>query len=365
MTPPGARLRPDDERSALLLGALVVSLLAHLALFFVLQLGSQLHWWDSNPLERFARVQITPEDRARIEQLRQQAQREQEQDVPMTFVQVTRPSDLTPPEAQFYSSASSLAANPDPVVETGAPQIDGTQTLVAKTETTPLAVPGPAAPPQPLPPAPAPEATPAPDTARQREAALPEAPEPPRPDVQLADQATPKVDPGLGQLARATPETAPALARPADTTYADNAPPVRERPRTLAEARARQALIAGEKMKQDGGVARRGPVQLQVKGLPFGAYDEAMFAAIQSRWFSLLDERRYAGGTGRVRVQFKQYQDGSVRLVEPTETTVDALFTAYCLRAITDPAPYGRWPADMARMLGTNFREITVTFYYH
>lgn len=346
------------------MGAVVISLLAHLAFFFVLQVGIQLKWWESNPLENFSRVTLTPEERARMEQLRVQAQRDREQEPPMTFVQVSQPSEEVPPEAQFYSSANSRAANPDPVAETGAPKVDGNQTLIAKTETTPLSTPGPAAPPAPQPLTSAREAAPAPETAAAREAALPEAPDLPKPDAQLADQATPKVDAGIGRLAKVTPETVPALARPSDNTYADNAPPVRPRPRTIAEAKARQAMIAGEKMKQDGGVARRGPVQLDVKGLPFGAYDEAMIAAIQSRWFSLLDERRYAGATGRVKIEFKLYQDGSVRVVEPSETTMDALFTSYCVRAVSDPAPYGRWPSDMARMIGSNLRECTITFYY-
>ena len=28
-------------------------------------------------------------------------------------------------------------------------------------------------------------------------------------------------------------------------------------------------------------------------------------------------------------------------------------------------APFGKWPPDMARMIGANYREITFTFYYY
>jgi hypothetical protein len=123
--------------------------------------------------------------------------------------------------------------------------------------------------------------------------------------------------------------------------------------------------MAGEVTKMEGGVTRQGAGSVSVQGTGFGAYDEAMFLAVQNRWFFLLEERRFAGGaTGRVVLRFRLYMDGTVRLVEPTETTVDPLMTSLCLRAVTDPAPYQEWPSDMRRMIGSNFREIRVTFIY-
>ena len=143
-------------------------------------------------------------------------------------------------------------------------------------------------------------------------------------------------------------------------------PPPRARPRTVTEARLRQNLLAGEQMKQEGGVPRVGKVALDVRATGFGAYDEALIMAVQNRWFALLDERRFAGGTtGRVVVKFKLYSDGSVRIVEPTESTVDPLLESLCIRAVRDPAPYEKWPSDMLRMIGSNFREVRFTFYYN
>jgi hypothetical protein len=36
-----------------------------------------------------------------------------------------------------------------------------------------------------------------------------------------------------------------------------------------------------------------------------------------------------------------------------------------CEEAVQESAPFAKWPADMKRMIGANFREITFTFYYY
>jgi len=157
-----------------------------------------------------------------------------------------------------------------------------------------------------------------------------------------------------------------ASARPQSSLLDPPTAPVRSRPKTVTEAKLRQSLLAGEKMRQDGGVRRKGPVALDVVGMEFGAYDEALAYAVQNRWFTLLDERRFAGGaTGRVVVRFQLYADGSVRIVEPQESTVDQLLTSLCVRSIRDPSPFEKWPSDMLRMVGTNSREMRFTFFYN
>jgi hypothetical protein len=140
----------------------------------------------------------------------------------------------------------------------------------------------------------------------------------------------------------------------------------RARPRTVTEAKLRQELLAGQKMRQEGGVERKGPVQVDAEGLPFGAYDEAMVGAVQNRWFALLEEQRYVGGvSGRVVVRFRLHSDGTVRSCEAAETNVDPLFTELCVRAVSDPSPYEKWPTDMLRMIGSNVREMRFTFLYN
>src|SRR3974390_1008924 len=67
------------------------------------------------------------------------ARKVQEQQPELVFVQVD-PSQATseaPKDAKYYSAHNSIAANPDAQADSEAPRINGTQTLVPKTETTP------------------------------------------------------------------------------------------------------------------------------------------------------------------------------------------------------------------------------------
>jgi hypothetical protein len=169
-----------------------------------------------------------------------------------------------------------------------------------------------------------------------------------------------------------TPPAAPAAPPSVPPTLTETkremvtAPAPRSRPRTLVEAKVRQELLSGEKVQQEGGVRREGPVQFDVVGKSYGAYDEALVFAVKNRWFALLEARRFAGGAaGRVVINFRLYSDGSVRIVEPTESTVDALLEDYCVRAVREPAPFGKWPKEMLREVGKPYREIRFTFFYN
>jgi hypothetical protein len=104
---------------------------------------------------------------------------------------------------------------------------------------------------------------------------------------------------------------------------------------------------------------------LDVQGKSFGSYDEALVMAVQNRWFQLLEQVRFAGGTtGRVVINFRLFADGTVSIVEPTESEVDAFLESLCVRAVRDPSPYAEWPQAMVREIGRKFREIRFTFYY-
>lgn len=391
----------DDPLSQRFLGALAVSLLLHVTAVAVAQLGTQLHWWDAQPFSIFRKVRLTPEEIAKIQEAERKREQEaqKQQDPPtLTFVQVSQPSAEPPPEAKYYSSASSQAANPEPSNLT-VTKIDGRQAQVLRTEDVPRTAPGRSAPsPPPSPSGSAesrPAAAPPPRAEPVAQAVIPELaprqpeperapgvgdlalatppvepirPDPPTRPADSAREAVPPKTPTPVNTAATTPPTpnpSPALTTPSPTT-ATTPSTARPRPRSVVEAKLRQELLSGEKAKQTGGVSRKGPVQLDVKGTPFGAYDEAIVLAVQARWFALLDEKRFAGGTsGRVVVQFKLYSDGSVRIVEPHESTVDALYTVLCVRAVRDPAPFEKWSADMTRMVGSNFREMRFTFYYN
>lgn len=371
----------DDTLSQRLAAAFLISLLAHTAFFGIIQIGNQLHWWDSSPFSIFRKTRLTPEDVARLKeqqrQLQQQAADKREQE--LIFVQVTTPDEEPPEATPYYSAASSRASNPEPG-DSSRVAIDGKQTKILRTEDVPRVI----AEPRPTPPPPdlRTELTPAPKPPPAETLSSPQVVQAEMPVV-AEKPAEPERQPGIGDLALLQPELASkppprdlapppsASTRPETPTVTEPPRPVtpaqpqpRPRPRTVAEAKLQQALLAGEKMKQEGGVPRRGDVQLDVVGKPFGAYDQAVVLAVQNRWYTLIEQSRVAGGSGRVIINFRLYSDGKVSIVEPTESEVDAFLESLCVRAVRDPSPYEPWPPAMLREVGRNYREIRFTFLY-
>lgn len=120
-------------------------------------------------------------------------------------------------------------------------------------------------------------------------------------------------------------------------------------------------------MQQSGGVRRYSIAEgLDVKAMPFGDYDGAIIAAIQQRWYGLLDERDYARGyTGKVVLTFRLNADGRVTEMRVQENEVSDILALICQRAVLDPAPFAPWPSDMRRMIGADFREVRFTFHHN
>ncbi len=329
-------LRLDRASFDTLARALVISLGIHLLAFGAYKVEQRFHLLEKITLPAWlkkaqqALVVIPP---AKI--IPPQAQSEP----PLLFVEVNPAQAVVEPpkKTKYYSSKSSKAANPEAEKDTNTPKISGQQTHVLKTEDSPrtkATPPHPAAPPQP-----------------QAE---------PQPEPQT--EATPKATHTPGDLAMAKPES---RLQPNETH--DLNPAAQPKPRTIAEALARQQpnSMAGQKMQQDGGVRHRAmESSLDVNATPFGAYDSIIIAAIQSRWYSLLDSQRLTRGTGKVTVEFHLNYDGSITDFHMLENGVGELLGILCERAIRDPAPFAPWPDDMKRMVGATFREVKFTFYY-
>ena len=254
-------------------------------------------------------------------------------DPPLVFVDVD-PAVATPEppkDAKFYAAQNSKAANPE-VADNDIPKINGKQDFVPKAEDVPHT------------PAPLRPSLPQPDEIKSKEP-LPAEKEKPKPPV--------------GDLAMAKPDP----KQPKETGQDEHT-----RPRTLLDVRMREQQrnqIAGEKMKQDGGVSRHLAISaFDAKATLEGAYDSALVDAIQQRWDSLLQERHFAWDrTGRVVIEFTLHYDGRVSDVEIKKTEVGDTLAYVCQLAITDPAPYTPWPRDMRLQMGES-RRITFAFGY-
>jgi hypothetical protein len=306
--------RLDQER---LLLALLFSLLAHLAVWGGYEAEKKTGWLEKLfPPARHKLVMLQP--RPVVQEID-----------PTIFMDVSQASADAPRQAKYYSDRNSRAANPDATVDSNQPKLDGKQHDVPKINNTPR-------------PAKTKPATPAP-------------PQNPVEEKPPASQPATALNPGALQP-----------GKPEDTPTPDEQPKPRERPRTVREALAQANQLPGLQMQQNGGVKRRGPAQMDVKGMPFGAYDRAIVEAISQRWYDLLDSQQFADSrTGKVTIYFHLNPDGSVTELKISGNSVGDLLGYVCQEAIEQAAPFGQWPSDMRRLVGANFREITFTFYYY
>jgi hypothetical protein len=317
---------PRNLRDSLARNPLVVSfaisLIVHALLFGGWRMGKRLGWWDHQATWL---LQLTK----KMQALRprppvvQRPPEQQFREIPLSFMEVD-PALMTPAppkDAKFYGAQNSVAANPEPEKKPD-PKVDGTQKNIVRAETVPK--------PKPFP--------------------LQPAIEPPKP----AQDARPKTEPA-GDLAKVEVK---------NPVIGEQQPEVHERPRRLAQVQP-ERMLAGEKVRQEGGAASRGRVSFDVKATPFGAYDAKFIAAVQQRWYDLLDSSRFSQRSGKVVLEFRLMYDGRITDMKVDGNDVGDLLGLLCQRAILDPAPFDPWPGDMRRMIGQNFREVTFTFYYN
>ncbi len=289
--------------------ALALSLGLHLFVWGGYEAGKQFGWWQRWQwpawLHRLAIMKVVP------------APAPQSREEPLMFMEVPQLATEAPPNAKYYSSQNSRAAdraNRDLDI----PQLNGKQTEVAKTENVP------------------------------------------RPDFNKLQPAPP-----------AQPQESQTATQPGELTLGkpeDAKPQEQERPRTVKQAREQQShRLPGVQMKQEGGTRRQAlSPSFDVKATPFGAYDAAFIEAVTQRWYDLLDSRQFSmDRNGKVMLQFHLNYDGSIAEMKVLENTVGDVLGYVCQKAVTDPAPFAPWPADMRRMIGENYREITFTFYYY
>jgi protein TonB len=333
--------------------ALALSLLLHLLVFVTIELGHQNGWWRTTLL--FSKRQAQLDEQAARMRAAARQQPEPEHEVPLMFVEVdpTQATEEAPKDAKYYSALNSRAANPDPRTETEVPKIDGRQERVPQTmdRTRPEA--------QPLQPAPKPP--------EAKEPAPEPEPAPPQPKPAPPQEPKPETGPRRGDLAMSRPAEKPKEDSQEKAAEAVKPTPRPPRPRTLEAARRQKGSVAGEKMRQSGGVKRLSlEPSFDVRATPFGAYDSLIIAAIQKHWYDLLDAHDVTGSySGKVVVEFRLNSDGSVTDMKVSESSVTDTLSLLCQRAVQDPAPFAKWPPDLRRLVGKEYREVRFTFYYN
>ncbi len=319
--------------------ALLLSLVLHLFLFFFAWLAPQMANWKwlpswAKPL--VAAVSPTPkkpEAQARVEPA--------DIEIPLQFIEVDPNQSVAeaPKDARFTSTANTLAGNPSPA-KTPVPRIDGRREDTLKTF----------------------------DTVRpskQNQPVVPQDTEEQQAKAEVKPQE--KGGPKPGELALARPVPDAKVDREQEMRDAEKAQVAApKKHKSVAEARAERGLLVGEQMKQDGGVPRVSvDSTFNVRSTQFGAYSSRLTAAVQGRWYHLLDEQKYAlQRTGKVVVTFKLHPDGSVSDIRTTVSTVGDIYSLLCELSIEQPQSYGVWPRELIQEIGRDPIPVTFTFNY-
>lgn len=364
----------DQQSRQSLLVAFAISLAFHLALFTTIDIGTRFGLWHYTPIGILAKALGIDLSKSPVSQALLQppahvelatTSKPDDEELPQVFVDVdpSQATDEAPLRTPFYSPFNSLAANPDTTRDLGKPKLDGSQDKVLKTKDTlrPIAQ---AQPVQPV--SDQPNDEPArPDPKQQ--ANLQNRLQP----LEPALSPEPVHPPGETLMARANPIMPKVEASSLFTSGAGATNTTRTRYRRVADALAARQLnpysaLVGEKYKQDGGVKRYSiSSSLDVRASPFGSYDARFVAAVQQCWYALLEEHRYSlDRVGKVVLEFRLTSDGRITEMRVVESDVGEIFTTICELAVTKPAPYEKWPPDLRKIVGTDYRDVRFTFYY-
>ncbi|MGD0017247.1 MAG: hypothetical protein ABSC38_07015 [Verrucomicrobiia bacterium] len=123
-------------------------------------------------------------------------------------------------------------------------------------------------------------------------------------------------------------------------------------------------IIAVKSRLTASGVARIGVDAFNVASSPFGAYDQKIIKAVQSRWYALIEKYSIYERSGAVTITFELRADGTVYNLQRSENSVGELLALYCEKAILDSTPFEPFPDRFRLLLGNQPREGSFTFYY-
>lgn len=325
--------------------AFLVSLLVHLLAVAAVQLARAAGWRPAR-LDQTVKQTVEKQPPSVLVELTRPEEQIREKQPPMTFADVdpSTASKNAPQAAKHYAAISTRAANPNPK-DLEKPKIDGRQDKIVRTFTAEQNVPKPVQLPEELKPLPKAE----PQRMQPEQA--------PKPTLQPGKLAT--ASPSLNPNPQARGKAEPLQPQP-------KAEQEQPRPRTIAEAKAQRGMIAGQMMIQDGGVKRPGKIALDAKGTPFGAYDAQIVAAIQKRWYDLIDQSKLTlNRSGYVVLEFRLHYDGTISGLNEVDSSVNSFMSLLCNSAISDPAPFPKWPTEMRLQMRNDYRDVRFTFYYN
>jgi hypothetical protein len=292
-----------------------------------------------------------------------QPDKQKKPEKPKTFIE-TDNSQVTgekPKDADLYSDRDTVATNDSNPSkrDSDTPFIDGKNNRIASTVD--VLLPTPPSPPMSLPPI-------EPPTPIQAEPVEPAKSVPPQPvippPVEVAPPPpTPPANVGLklydeAKLIDPVPSVPPAKPHPLMPTPAH--PPSSSQP---ADSSGRTIVTPKTKLTT-AGVSRTGVTAFNVASSPFGEYDKKVVAAVQSRWYALINRYGIYERAGVVTIHFKLHDDGTVHGLLVRDNSAGEILALYCQKAILDSSPFDPFPDNLRVLVGQEPREVDFTFYY-
>lgn len=360
--------------------AIAVSAFLHLLVIGVWTIKQKLTVTDSVASKPPEPVAVLSPVKPLPQELPVEPPKPKRREIPMIFVETdsSQPS-APPPETKFYGKHDTVAANPkiDPNKPLGdTPLVEGKQDKVPSVTDVPLETVRPSPPPSPPPVPPTPQfqaQQPVEPSREIKQAAEPTPPPEEKPQsvepLKLADgqiliptaQPPPPASPPKTESLNPS-DPAPPSSPPPQIALA-NQPSQQHSPARPAPPTQRQIPARATKLDQSS-AQRRGNISLNVKGTPFGAYDEKLVAAVSRRWHLMLQDKFFGDRPGTVVISFILRDDGSVENVRLEEETVGAVLATACVAAIQNSAPFDPFTDEMRAMLGGKHRECKFVFYY-
>jgi hypothetical protein len=335
----------------ILIRALIISLLLHLLLFSTWRVGVAQGWWRNVAIPRW----MQRVSKALLPVVPKKSPADIPAQTELTFVEVdpALAKPLPPKKPMFQGAQNTVAANREIKELSVMPNIDGSQEKFLKTieDAKPKPKPVPVIPAQP-------------QTAPVQNVPKPSPAAPAQPQTTPV-QSAPKQSYAPGDLAMARPSDQPQEGK-RDADASDQAQPQPQpaptRPRTLAEAQAKNGIV-GPPTHNVGGVRNvTTDVSLDVQGTPLGDYLGLMVETVRAHWYQLL-ETQSADINGKVILRFRLHPDGRISDMTVLKNEVSDLLQMTCQRAILDPK-FPKWPREMRLDLPNDFYDITFTFYY-
>lgn len=93
------------------------------------------------------------------------------------------------------------------------------------------------------------------------------------------------------------------------------------------------------------------------------AYDAGFCDAVSSHWAQLLQRTPVPQDNGEVVLHFDLHDNGQLSGLQIAKNTEGINYGLLCQSAVTDPAPYAPWPAELRKLFGTT-RRFEVTFQF-